>query len=215
MAVNKEITREKLILAGERLVAIHGVEGMSLRKVGLEAGQKNTSAALFHVGTKEGLLLAIFDYRMGHVDERRHDLLDTDDGSIEALVRAWILPDIEEIISAAGGSYHAQFLVMVSNHPEFNFQKLWNIRYASSYKRIAEGLRKLLPELPEQVFGMRFGMAMMQSIYSIANQERLLTIDNTHTNDEQIAEPLFVSNLIDVMVAILTAPLSMQTKKEL
>ena len=215
MAVNKEITREKLILAGERLVAIHGVEGMSLRKVGLEAGQKNTSAALFHFGTKEDLLLAIFDYRMGHVDQRRHDLLDTDDGSIEALVQAWILPDIEEITSATGGSYHAQFLAVVSNHPEFNFQKLWNVRYASSYKRIAEGLRKLLPELPEKVFGMRFGMAMMQSIYSIADQERLLAVENKHIKDRQTAEPLFVSNLIDVMVAILTAPLSKQTRKEL
>jgi len=212
LPANKDKTREQLILAGERLVAQHGVEGMSLRKVNLEAGQKNTSAALYHFGTKEGLLVAIFEYRMQHVDQQRHDLLDQDESSVGALVRAWILPDVEEIAEAEGGSYHARFLAVVSNHQHFNFRELWKSPYAGSYKRIADGLRKLLPGIPEQIFSMRFGMAMMQSIHAIADQERLIAAGSTET---AISAPLFVSNLIDVMVAILTAPISAETEREL
>ena len=211
MVTDKDKTREKLILVGERLIAQHGVEGVSLRKVNMEAGQKNTSAALYHFGDKQGLLLAIFEYRMAHVDQRRHDLLDQEDDSIEALVKAWILPDIEEINEAEGGSYHARFLAVASHHPSLDFRELWTNPHASSYQRIADGLRKQLPELPEAVFSMRFGMAMMQSIYALADQERLITAGKS----EGMTMPLFVSHLIDVMVAILSAPLSEQTKREL
>jgi len=49
--IDKDIAREKLILAGERLIAQQGLEGLSLRKVNLAAGQKNTSAALYHFVT--------------------------------------------------------------------------------------------------------------------------------------------------------------------
>jgi AcrR family transcriptional regulator len=209
---DKEIAREKLILAGERLVAERGMEGLSLRQVNIEAGQKNTSAALYHFGDKQNLLLAIFDYRMEHVNQRRHELLDADDSSVRALVGAWIRPDIEEMAEAEGGSYHARFLAVVCNNREFNVDELWNRPHASSYQRIAAGLRKLLPDLPAPIFSQRFGMAMLQSIYAIAEQERLEAAGKTQMTARS---PLFVSNLIDVLEAIFSAPLSAETRHEL
>jgi AcrR family transcriptional regulator len=203
--IDKEIAREKLILAGERLIAQQGLEGLSLRKVNLAAGQKNTSAALYHFGDKQGLLLAIFDYRLEHVDQRRHALLDDDESTVSALMRAWILPDIEEITEAEGGSFHARFLGVVANHPDFSFADLWGRPHASSFTRVINGLKQMLPELPEQIVSMRFGMAMMQSIGAMADQERQPTISTQ----------LFTCHLIDVMTAIFTAPLSTDTRREL
>jgi AcrR family transcriptional regulator len=211
MSIDKEKTLESLILAGERLIAQRGIEGLSLRQVNLEAGQKNTSAALYHFGNKEALMLAIFDYRMEHVDQRRHDLLDQDESSVRALIKAWVLPDLEEITKAEGGSYHARFLAVVCNHPDFSVRDVWTRPHAGSYKRLSDGLRHLLPELPEQVFAMRFGMAMLQSIYAIADQERLVAADTKSA----ISAPLFASHLIDIMEAIFTAPLSADTRREL
>ena len=210
MPVNKEIAREKLILAGERLVARHGLEGLSLRKVNLEAGQKNTSAALYHFGNRAGLLLAIFDYRLEHTDQRRHQLLDEDESHLRSLIRAWVLPDVEEITQAEGGSSHARFMAIVCNDPELNFDGLWDRPQASSFRRLAFSLRKLLPDLPEKVFSMRFGMAMMQSIYAMADKERLIA-----TGNRQISAALFVSHLIDSLEALFKAPLSAQTLQEL
>jgi AcrR family transcriptional regulator len=210
MPVNKEVAREKLILAGERLVARHGLEGLSLRKVNLEAGQKNTSAALYHFGSRAGLLLATFDYRLEHTDQRRHQLLDEDESDLRALIRAWVLPDVEEITEAEGGTHHARFMAIVCNHPELNFDELWDRPHASSFRRLAFALRRLLPELPETIFSMRFGMAMMQSIYAIADQERLLAAGN-----QPVSSALFVSHLIDSMEALFMAPLSKETQQEL
>ena len=205
MPIDKEIAREKMILAGERLIAQQGLEGLSLRKVNLAANQKNTSAALYHFGDKQGLLLAIFDYRLEHVDQRRHALLDKDESTVSALMRAWILPDIEEVTEAEGGSFHARFLGVVTNHPDFNFADLWRRPHASSFMRVNNGLKKLLPELPSTILSMRFGMAMMQSICTMAEQERQQTISTQ----------LLTCHLVDIMTAIFTAPLSNDTRREL
>jgi len=207
MPINKEIAREKLILAGERLVARHGLDGLSLRKVNIEAGQKNTSAALYHFGDREGLLIAIFDYRLANTNARRHELLDADSSSLRALIRAWVLPDVEEITGTPGGSYHARFLANVTNHPEFDMRVLWGRPHASSFARLGKLLRQQLPDIPESLFSMRFGMAMLQSIYATADQESLQ--GNTHST------ALFVSHLIDVMKAILVAPVSDETAHEI
>ena len=207
MPVDKAIAREKMILAGERLIAEHGIEGLSLRRVNIEAGQKNTSAALYHFGDRDGLILAIFDYRLGNTNARRHELLDNDSSSIRALIRAWLLPDVEEITEATGGSYHARFLAVVANYPGFSMQQLWNRPAADSFTRLGRLLRQQLSDLPDEVISMRFGMAMLQSIYAMADEERL----QAHGRNPA----LFVSHLIDVLEAIFTAPLSSETAAEL
>ncbi|WP_198347793.1 TetR family transcriptional regulator [Nocardia terrae] len=48
-----------LINAAERLIAQHGYAALSLRQVGVVAGQRNNSAAQYHFGTKDGRLEAI------------------------------------------------------------------------------------------------------------------------------------------------------------
>ena len=205
MPVDKTIARKKLILAGERLIATQGLNGLSLRKVNIEAGQKNTSAALYHFGDKNGLLLAIFDYRLGLANERRLELLANDSSTVRAIIEALIIPDIEVITETEGGSHHARFLAVMTNYTEFDFGDLYNRPAASSYGKLINALRKLLPKLPDEVFSMRFGLAMQQSIHAIAEHER----------HHFTATPLFVSQLIDSMEAMMTAPVSQQTQREL
>jgi len=149
---------------------------------------------------------------MEHVDMRRHQLLDDDSTSVRALIKAWVLPDCEEIAMTQGGSYHAQFLAVACSHPDFDLQALGQRPHASSYSRVADELRRLLPELPPEVFALRFGMAMLQGIYSMADQERL-----NHGSDasHQTSPALFVGNLIDVLEAIFTAPVSVESQAEL
>jgi AcrR family transcriptional regulator len=54
-------TRRQLILAGMRLMAEEGIEGVSLRAVNVAAGAKNSSAAHYHFGNKVGLIEAIVE----------------------------------------------------------------------------------------------------------------------------------------------------------
>jgi AcrR family transcriptional regulator len=70
-----ERSRVKIILAAEKLFARQGFEGVSIREIGAEAGQANSNAVQYHFGTKSGLLHAIFEYRVSHMDVARRALL--------------------------------------------------------------------------------------------------------------------------------------------
>ncbi len=54
-------TRDLLIRTAIRLFAAKGVNGVSLRAVGEEAGQKNTAAVHYHFGDRDRLLMEALD----------------------------------------------------------------------------------------------------------------------------------------------------------
>lgn len=60
-----------MILAAEVLFAREGIDGVSLRRIAASADQKNHHAVQYHFRTREGLVQAIFDYRMEQMDDRR------------------------------------------------------------------------------------------------------------------------------------------------
>src|SRR5438477_552987 len=68
-------TKEKILLAAERLIAEHGVDGVSMRQIGAAVGSGNNSAVLYHFGSKEKLVQAIFEYRLPRLRERRAQLI--------------------------------------------------------------------------------------------------------------------------------------------
>lgn len=65
-----------MIVVGEALFASHGIDGVSLRQIAAQAGQKNHHAVQYHFGTREGLVQAIFDFRMEQMDGHRLEMLD-------------------------------------------------------------------------------------------------------------------------------------------
>lgn len=68
-------SRIKMILVGEALFAQAGIDGVSLRKIAAKAGQGNHHAVQYHFGSREGLVQAIFDYRMEQMDVRRREMI--------------------------------------------------------------------------------------------------------------------------------------------
>lgn len=74
-------TRRRLIEEAERLFAVRGFAGVSLREIGVAAGARNNSAAQYHFGDRQGLVDAVFDHRMAAINERRLALLATLDTS--------------------------------------------------------------------------------------------------------------------------------------
>lgn len=103
--------RDDLLDAAERLIATRGVNGVSLRQIGAEAGARNNSAAQYHFGNRTGLIEAIFERRMAPMDERRLAILDADpDPDLGLLVRALIEPLAATVSDDTEGSWYARFL---------------------------------------------------------------------------------------------------------
>ena len=99
-------TRELLIETAEGLFAERGIHGVSMREIGLAAGQRNNGVTQYHFGDKAGLVVAIFERRSAEVNARRLVLLeaalaDGRDG-VHDLVEAFVVPLAEQV-----GQQHA------------------------------------------------------------------------------------------------------------
>src|SRR4051794_8680724 len=71
-----EAARVLILRAAERLFAERGIEHVSLREIGVAAGQRNNSAVQYHFGTREELVRALYEDRLAPLDRRRRELLD-------------------------------------------------------------------------------------------------------------------------------------------
>lgn len=67
--------KTRLILTGERLFAQAGIQGVSMREIASKAGQGNHFAVQYHFGSREGLVQAIFDFRMQQMEPMRGAML--------------------------------------------------------------------------------------------------------------------------------------------
>ena len=103
-------TREALLDAAERLVAEHGLAGVSIREVIREAGQRNNGVVKYHFGSWHGLLIELWARRAtgdGLAQELYEAASDADD-RLAALVGAYVRPFTREV-AARTPSFWARF----------------------------------------------------------------------------------------------------------
>ncbi|CAN5352715.1 hypothetical protein BH10PSE4_BH10PSE4_27200 [soil metagenome] len=106
--------KERLILEGEVLFAEHGINGASLREIAVRAGQRNHNAVQYHFVSREGLVRAIFEYRMLQMEPARGLMLDRAEASglltdARTLLDVIMLPQLS--LEDAGGKHsYASFL---------------------------------------------------------------------------------------------------------
>ncbi|MBK6799938.1 TetR/AcrR family transcriptional regulator [Novosphingobium sp.] len=103
-------TRLALIETAERLIAGHGLDGISLRQIAAEAGCANTNAVAYHFGSKEALVEAVIRHRVPALEARRGELLaGQDEAGLNAMCDALWRPFFEQV-DAAGHHSYAAFL---------------------------------------------------------------------------------------------------------
>lgn len=210
-------TRAQLIAAAEKLFAESGIDAVSLRQINLAAGQKNSSAAHYHFGSKQALIAAIFETRMRDVNSRREKAIDQiiADGledNVRTLIEAFVYPIIEEMDNTAGGSHYIRFMALAIGHPQLDLNELWRQKYGSGLNRLVKMLQAALPDIPLAIVGQRFGLAFEQLIHSLADREKTR---HSSQHSIEVDASLFVSNLVDCIAGAMAAPVSAQTQAEL
>ncbi|MEB3982024.1 TetR/AcrR family transcriptional regulator [Mycobacterium sp. 663a-19] len=199
-------TALQLLLAAERLFAEHGVAGVSLRQISIEAGSSNNSAIRYHFGSKDDLLRAIFAYRLSDLMQRRALLrarADLDD--LRAQVEAHILPLIE--LAESPDSSYVSFIDQLQR----TGQVAVFIRQSDamkSHEEFTSGMQRLLSHIPEPARSMRIQQAQDLAVHLAAERERALRRD-----DAVVAFPLFVSGAVDGLTGFLAAPAAAETER--
>lgn len=92
--VEEPDAKTRLILTGERLFADVGIQGVSMREIAAKAGQGNHFAVQYHFGSREGLVQAVFDFRMQQMEPMRGDMI----AALEARGRSRDARSILEVI---------------------------------------------------------------------------------------------------------------------
>ncbi|MFR9803791.1 TetR/AcrR family transcriptional regulator [Pseudonocardia sp. RS010] len=204
MSTRERGTKERIILAVERLVAERGIGSVPLRDITYAAGQRNSSAIRYHFGPKPDLLRAVFEYRMGQVNERRLELLAHmhaigTPSTVRSLVDAWIRPLVA--VTSEPDCFYARFLAQLSADPNYHVADDWHV--ASSLVAVREGIRRALPpDLPEGIFAERWRMAIHLLVHTVADQENVSLAELQKNVDGQWGD--WVSRLVDACIGVLT-----------
>ena len=162
-------TKEQIVLAAERLFAERGYEGVSLREIGAAAGSGNNSAVQYHFGSKEQLVVAIFENRLTYIDDRRAILIaQLEPHDIRAWVECYILPMLEQ--GEIDGSHYMSFIAAVE-HQVGLFEQLPE-RFLARTQRFHEAVGGLMTEVPEPLRSHRILQVVRLSVHAASARER-------------------------------------------
>lgn len=211
--MNDKGTSELLLDAAERLFGEHGLEAVSLSRITREAGQRNASALNYHFGSKTELLKALLARRMEGINRRRLAMLETVDPSdpdtaLRAVAEALVIPFAEQVDQ--GGRHYVRLVAQLHGDPRTRTFRLTRGVHDSGIRETARLVPDLLPHLPAEIVRQRLVLVTSLIIHSVSEQERAMS-----SGVSRSTMPLFVGNLIDVILAMLTAPASAATAREL
>lgn len=98
---NAARTREKLVDAAVSLYGSRSIDAVSLREIGVAAGQKNPNALQYHFGDRDGLLQAIVDKHAMAISEVRNSYIGRAEKGEwpagEAAARCLVMPIIDYV----------------------------------------------------------------------------------------------------------------------
>lgn len=196
-------TRERLITTAERLFAAEGVNGVSLREIVRASGARNVTALQYHFGDRRGLLRAVLERHHRDVETARHALLDAyeagDRDDVHALSATLVRP-LAAKLAHPGGRAYLQILGELVNRPEPVIGRASLSDPADSTYRWRTLTAPLLEEDATRLH--RRFVAVRFTMIELARRAHA----GPHADDR-----LFTSHLIDLVAAILLAPLSPRT----
>lgn len=201
-------TRTRLLEAAERLFAERGIDGVSLREITRESGAKNAVAIQYHFGDRAGVLEAILSKHDPVIEAGRHALLDEYEASGETDLRllagALVRPLAAKLAEPDGGREFLQIYADLSSRvrgadpkdPDHGRPLTGSI---SRWRELVGGVLAADASRLHRRF-----TAMEYAAVELGRRAHT----GPHTDDR-----LFTSHLIDVVTAILGAPVSEETRR--
>lgn len=187
-------TRSLLIRTAVDLFAMRGVDGVSLREIGLAAGQANNAVLHYYFGNLDGLLRAIVEDAAEEIDMANavaDRLPPGRTATVHELADALVLPLTQLLDSEPA---YLQFIARVISDPAR--AALLVEEPASQWFRTVA--KRVKADLGPEVLRHRFGFAVTLTVHSLADRAHAETM-------RQVPEPrsTFVDELTDAVAAVL------------
>lgn len=193
-------------------MAHRGVDAVSLREINAAAGQRNASAVQYHFSNRAGLLEALVGRHMDGVDATRRRLLAElppearDDP--RQLVTVLVRPLTEKLEDESGRAY-LRIVRQLADRAIGEDATMQITEINPSLAKTTALLAKSLAGLPPKVRGARVAHSVRFLLDALAVQAR--EIDEGVDPRRCMPNDLFEANLVDELVAVVTAKPSTAT----
>jgi AcrR family transcriptional regulator len=201
-------TRNRIVEAAEKLFALRGIEGVSIRDITQAAGV-NLAAINYHFGTKNELAAEVFKRMIDPLNARRLELLDdvekkAGDKSLplEAVLEAIIRPAVERGFDhQADNETFLRLTGRCLSEPNAEIDQIMHAHFEKLIRRFDAAFLRALPGLnPEELFW-RIKFTIGSLHYS------LLTCGKQKTLPIKMRKTLDAEGLIQRLVAFTAAGL--------
>lgn len=199
------MTRERLLRAGERLFAEHGIDAVRVRELNQLAGQRNSSALHYHFGSRDGLLDTILANHREPIEARRSAMLDALEREhrthdLRALVETIVVPLAAELGTESGRDYLRILPQVIGRlgHPVGKIPEGFGPR---GIRRTLRYAHACLPEMDPTLREERLAIAMEAATNAIARRAHDIDLGIPL----RLPEEEFVANLVDMTVGAITA----------
>jgi AcrR family transcriptional regulator len=207
----KSASALRIVVAAERLFAFHGIDGVALRQISIEAGFSNNSAVHYYFGSKDGLIGAIFRHRLPQlIGERRLLAARCDPDDLRSRFEAHFLPVLN--LAEATDNHYVSFVEQLQRRATATSAQaaLPNLpeegqRSHNDFRRDVEAM---LRHLQKPLRRMRVAEAELLCLHAAADRERAVA-----SGAKLAAFELFASSLFDGLTAFVAAPASESTQR--
>lgn len=209
-------TRLELTLAAEKVLAINGLNGGTLRQIREEAGQKNESAIHYYFGSREAIIQSVLSLRSRPIDADRRAMLErarAEAGdtplSTEQLVRCGLMPLARYVLDNEAPGFYLRFLVQL--HVERAAWLHFNSDYGVGTAQCLEAFHESKSYLPRTLIEQRFLSMLFMHINGMAAMERIRSEKGPAFRKAEAW--IRVEDIVAGSVAMYDAPLSPATLK--
>lgn len=209
MSAPADETRQRLIHAATRSFAEHGVHTASLLEITKQAGQRNRGAVHYHFGSRMGMVVAVLEQHLEGLAAREVELLEAaraqPDDDLRSAVVALLLPAVELAERDSQGRYYLMILAeLVEEDPQaIDAEVVQTLERLGGYAVYAL-LEERLPAMDDAVRAERLSLVTAFILRAIADRSR--SGDRATPGRAQLATRPFAGNLVDMVVAMLAAP---------
>lgn len=207
-------TKLELTLAAERVFALHGLSGATLRQIREEAGQKNESVIHYHFGSREAIIESILHLRSKPMDEQRFALMEVarreNNGtplSGAQISRCCLMPLAHYVLDDNEPGYYMRFLASLRSD-----RRAWRRFVGLHDGALNECLREMhraKPYMPTSILDQRFVSMLYIHLNGMAAIEQIQETKGGAFRPEE--GWIRVEDLIATGAAIYDAPLSPAT----
>jgi AcrR family transcriptional regulator len=206
-------TRDKLLDAAARLFAERGIDNVSIAEIVRAAGQRNSSALHYHFGSRDAVLVALFERHVPDIRRRRLELLDAarlrPDDDARAAAEAIVRPITEFAQQGWRERAYLQYGSELGQQADRIPPGVQALLHETSGYEAWDLLRSRCPRLAKKIWLER--MTICTAFIGRAAADRAAQLDRGGEHPV-LSDDLFVDNLVDMVVGAMTAPATVRSR---